>query len=409
MNRRFLVILVAEAISSLGSQVTMVALPLTAVLILHANALDMGLLSGASALPAVIFGLIAGVLIDRWPKKRVLIIANAMSTLVMLLVPAGQALAVLSIPLLLTVRFVASSISVGEDIGLTTMIPALVPADQLAGANGRFGAVMSVTAMIGPAIAGVLIAAFTAPGAIIVDAASFAIAVMLIAVLPHIPPAPIDHAAEGSVLERLRVGFAFLRTDPMMRPLMLVAIALNFFGAIFGALEALFIVGHLGVKPAWFGGALAAGGVGAIAGALLSAPIARRFDLMMILTGAMVLFVISLGGISALHGAPPIAAIGFGACNMIGGFGGAMVNVAVSTHIQTATPAAMLARVMGVLISTFTATAPVGALLGGLIAAVLGLRPTLIGATLGFFAVFVALMVNIRRRPSLAAPVSENG
>lgn len=409
MNRRFLVILIAEAISSLGSQVTMVALPLTAVLVLHANALDMGLLSGASALPAVIFGLFAGVLIDRWPKKRVLIIANAISALVMLLVPSGYALAFLSIPLLLAVRFVANTISVGESIGLTTMIPALVPTDQLAGANGRFGAVMSVTAMIGPAIAGVLIAAFTAPGAITVDAASFALAVMLVALLPHIPPAPIDHAAEGSVLDRLRAGFGFLRADPVMRPMMYVAIALNFFGAIFGALEALFIVGHLGVKPAWFGGALAAGGVGAIAGALLSAPIARRFDLMTILTGAMVLFVIALGGISALHGAPLIVAIGFGGCNMLGGFGGAMVNVAISTHIQTATPPSMLARVMGVLISTFMASAPAGALLGGLIAAALGLRATLIGATLGFFAVFIVLAVNARRRPIRAAPVREHG
>ncbi|MCW8307600.1 MFS transporter [Acidiphilium sp. PA] len=408
MNRRFLIVLTAEAISSLGSQVTMVALPLTAVLILHADPLDMGLLSGISALPAVIFGLFAGVLIDRWPKRRVLIIANAISAVVMLLVPLGHALVFLSIPLLMLVRFIASTISVGEGIGLNSTIPALVPPDALADANGRFGAVMSVTALIGPAIAGLLIAAFSAPGAITADAASFAVAVGLIALLPHIPVPTVDHAAEGSVRDRLRAGFAFMRADPVMRPLMFVAIALNFFGSIFGALEALFIVGHLGVKPAWFGGALAASGIGAIAGALISAPVARRFDVMATLTGAIVLFVISLGGISALHGAPMLVAIGFGACNLIGGFGGAIVNVAISTHIQTATPEAMLARVMGVLISTFSATTPLGALLGGLIAAGLGLRITLIGATLGFFAVFVWLAFTARRRAA-QPPIADHG
>jgi MFS family permease len=408
MNRRFLIILTAEAMSSLGSQVTMVALPLTAVLVLHANALDMGLLSGASALPATIFGLFAGVVIDRLPKNRVLIVANTVSALVMLLVPVGDKFVFLSIPLLLTVRFVASTIRIGEGIGLNTMIPTLVQSDKLAAANGRFGAVMSVTSLIGPALAGVLIAVLTAPGAITVDAASFIAAVVLIALLPHMPAPPVDHAAEGSVRDRLRAGYDFLRTDPVMRPLMVVAIALNFFGAIFGALEALFIVGHLGVKPAWFGGALAAGGIGAIGGALISAPVARRFDLMTTLTCAILLFVISLGGISALHGTPLVVTIAFGFCNLIGGFGGAMVNVAISTHIQTATPAAMLSRVMGVVISTFSATRPAGALLGGLIAAVLGVRSTLTGATLGFFAVFIGLIVTARRRRSIALRMNEH-
>lgn len=398
MNRRFLILLIAEAISALGSQVTMVALPLTAVIVLHADALDMGLLSGASALPAVVFGLFAGVLIDRLPKRRVLVIANAISALVMLLVPAGYAFAFLSIPLLLTVRFVANTISVGEGVGLTTVIPTLVPVEELARANGRFGAVMSVTELIGPAIAGLLIAACTAPGAITVDAASFVIAVGLIALLPPIPPSQIDHAAEGSVRARLGAGFAFIRTDPQMRPLMLVAVAINFFVAIFGALEALFIVGHLGVKPQWFGEALGAGGVGAIGGALISERVARKFDVMAMLTGVVVLFVIALGGISALRGPPFEVALGFGLCSMIGGFGGALVNVAISTHIQKAAPPAMLARAMGVMISTFAATAPAGALLGGLIAALVGLRNTLIGATLGLFIVFISLLVTARRR-----------
>lgn len=408
MNRPFRIILAAETISMVGSQVTLVALPLTAVLLLHADAFEMGLLRAASALPSVVFGLFAGVLIDRWPKRRVLLAANAVSALVMALVPIAMGVKLLSLGLLMGVSFVGSTVNLGEQIGLSAFIPAIVPTDRLARANGRFGAMRSGASLVGPAVAGLLIAAFSAAGAIAVDAASFAVAFVLMMLLPVVP-VPAPNHAEGSVWTRLRAGVAFIRADPVLQPLMAIAVALNFFLAIVGALGALFIVRYLGVKPEWYGIALAAGGIGAIVGATLAERLARTFGVMKLLTGTLGFFVIGLAGISALQGPPVIVAVSFGGCQIVFGFGSAVFSATFMTHVQKATPGPMLARVMGVIIASFGAAVPVGALIGGAVAAVIGVRQTLIVATVGFTGAVGVMMLRTWRRGMVVGVVGDGG
>jgi len=160
----FRTLLAAKTISALGSQVTLVAVPLTAILILRATPFEMGLLGAAAALPSVLFGLLAGALIDHLPKRLVLLVSNLAAGATLAVIPLAATLHALSIALILAVAFAAAGIAAAENIALIAFIPLAVPASRLAAANGRFSAIMSAAQVAGPAIAGALIAILTTSG-----------------------------------------------------------------------------------------------------------------------------------------------------------------------------------------------------------------------------------------------------
>ncbi len=399
IRRPFPLILAAETISATGSQVTIVALPLTAVLLLHATPLQMGLLSSAGFLPGALFGLFAGVIIDRLPKRRVLILANLLSALILTLIPVGEAGRFLSVAMLLGVSFIAALLANAEGIALLSFLPSVVAETELAKTNGRFSAAVSVAKVVGPAAAGGLIAALSAPGAIAVDAASFLVAALLILAMPAARPTP-QPSLEGprtSMLAELREGLHFIFGSRMLRMVVVTAASLNFCGAAFNSLQALFIVRHLVVKPSWFGLALAAAGVGAVLGALLAERIFRRLDLPNLLAAALATFVIADGNISLLHGSPLAAAFRFGASSLIGGFAATVVGVALMTYIQKTSPSHMLARINGVLMTTFGAATPLGALAGGAFGSLIGVRQTMIAATLGYVMILLLIYIASKR------------
>jgi MFS family permease len=401
LNRAFLVLLTAKTISATGAQVTLVALPLTAVLFLHASPFQMGLLGGAAALPGVLFGLVAGFAIDHVPKRRVLILANGLNAVILAFIPLGYFGHFLSIALLLGAGFLAAAIANAEGIALISFIPEIVPEAALARANGRYGAITSVTQVIGPALAGGLIALVTAPGAITLDSATLAAATVLMCFLPEVPVS--DRPAEPqSIIAKLRSGVDFMLGHRTIRLFTIIIVAVNLFGAAIAALQALFIVGQLGVPPAWYGAALAGGGVGAVAGALASGAAAARFNVNLLLTA--VIFVATMTGlfIRTLHGAPWAVATGFAAAQAIGGVGNGILGAAMMTYIQKAAPPEMLARLIGALTTCLGASVPLGALSGGVIAGAIGIRATLFIATGGFALVLAVLLMTSRRR--LLAP-----
>jgi MFS family permease len=400
IKRSFAIILIAETISAMGSQVTIVALPLAAVLLLHASPLQMGLLTSAGFLPNVLFGLFAGVMIDRLPKRRILILTNLFSAVTLAIVPIGEATQFLSISLLIIVSFAAAVLSGAEGLALLSFLPSIVEENRLAEANGRFSAAVSVARVVGPAAAGGLIAAFNASGAIAIDAISFLVATLLIVEIPDRIPeqqsmqAPIFRA---SMFMDLKDGLRFMFKDKTLSMVVMIAAPFNFFSAAFNSLQALFIVRHLGVKPSLFGLALAAAGITAIFGALIVGRISRSLDLPKLLSLAMVMFLIADGNVCLLQGPPLVAALRFGASSAIEGFASTVVIVAIMTYIQKAAPAEMLARVNGVLMTTFGAATPLGALAGGACGSIIGVRQTMIIATLGYVIILIVLLRVPRR------------
>jgi len=410
LNRPFRFLLAAKGIGALGSQVTIVALPLTAVLVLHATPFQMGLLSGASTLPGVLFGLVAGVAIDRLPKRQVLLVANALSAITMAAIPAAAYAKILSLPLLFILAFIAASIASVEGITFLSLMPDLVAPERLAGANARFAAVISSAFVAGPAAAGVLIAALTAPGAITAEAAGFVVAFVLLLALPSIPPATPPHGPAESLTSRLRAGFDFSIGHPTIRLFVTFAFALNFCGGGITALQALFIVRQLHVPPTWYGAALACGGAGAVAGALLSGPAGKRFNVNLLLAVVVFISLFTGGFICSLRGAPQHVAIGFAAAVAISGIGNGILGISIVTFLQKVTPLPILARVIGTLTTLVGASVPAGALAAGTLAGKIGLRPTLITETAGFALILAVVLLTAGRElfePASSPPAGE--
>lgn len=394
MTPAFRTLLTAKTISALGSQVSLVALPLTAILFLHATPFQMGLLAGAGALPGVLFGLIAGVAIEPLPKRAILLAANLTSAALLAIIPLSHALRLLTFTLLLTVNFTVSGIGTTEAIALMSYLAVLLPKSELGAANSQYAALTSATGVIGPALAGLLVTLLTAPGAISLDAAGFIAAATLMLRLPAIPT-PLPETAE-TIATRLRTGLNFAFTHPALRLFTLIAIAINIFGGGIIALQSLFIVKQLGIPTAWYGAALATGGLGAIAGALLSTPAAQRFNINALLAAVIAINTVADAGICSLHGTPLHAATGFAAACLLNGIGNGLLGAAVMTYIQTIAPPEILARLIGALTTLIGASVPLGAVAAGALASNLGLRPTLILLTAGFGATLATVLLTAR-------------
>ncbi len=169
----FLRLWTAQTISVFGTQVTLVALPLAAVLALDASAAQVGVLGAAERVPFLLFGLFAGVWVDRLRRRPVMIWADIGRALVLAWIPVAAVLGLLSIEQLYFVGFLAGVLTVFFDVAYQSYLPALVERDQLVEGNSKLEVSNSIASIAGPGIAGVLVQILTAPIAIFVNSLSY--------------------------------------------------------------------------------------------------------------------------------------------------------------------------------------------------------------------------------------------
>src|SRR6267143_6487979 len=175
-NSNFLKLWTSETISQFGSQFTGLALPLTAIIILSANPVEVGILNFAGSVPWLIFGLLAGVWIDRHRKQRIMVTSNILSGSILALIPIAAVLGIitkLGIPFLYAVSVSVVFLPVFFDITYQSYLPSLVRRHQLVEGNRNLQASASTAQVTGPTIAGIIISIVTVPIAIAIDAASF--------------------------------------------------------------------------------------------------------------------------------------------------------------------------------------------------------------------------------------------
>src|SRR5215510_4164741 len=172
-DREFLKFWAASAISDLGSQVSTLALPLIAVLMLGATPWQMGLLSAAGAAPVLVVGLFAGVWVDRLRRRPVMIAADVARAGLLLVIPLASALGILTIEILYAVALLAGALAVLFDVAFLSFLPTLVGESNLMDANSKLEMTSSTAQVAGPSIGGVLIGALGAPFAVVIDALSF--------------------------------------------------------------------------------------------------------------------------------------------------------------------------------------------------------------------------------------------
>lgn len=366
-----------ETLSLLGTQVTVLALPLTAILILDASPGQLGLLGAAQFLPYLLFTMLAGAWLDRRRRRPALVAAHLVRALLIGLVPAAALLGLLQFEWLLVAVFLVGSLTVVYEVGWLAYLPSIVDRSRLVAANSRLVASSSAAQVGGPGLAGLLIAIVSAPFALVLDAVSYLVAAASLASIRTPEATPAEGTPRPPLLRDMLDGLQTTFRSSILRAFALEAATYNVFATIVTTLLVLFALRELGLDPATIGLVLSVGAVGALLGSVVAAPVARRLGLGRALVAAMVVACAASLAIP-FAGGPPIVAAGLlAAVFFVEGFGVAISVVHVVSIRQAVTPDDGLAKMNGAYRTLTYGAIPLGALLGGFLAESIGLRATI--------------------------------
>jgi MFS family permease len=374
----------ATAISSIGDGVRLTALPLLA-LSLTTDPILLALVMVANWGP-LLLSPFAGVWADIFNRRALLIAVDIGRTIVVGLL----ALTVLTNTVTLAIVCVASALlGLGETVFVVAaqaFLPMVVHPSRLAEANGRLHVAQLVLRdSIGQPLGGVVFVA-VASLPFLLDGASFFLGLLLLATIRY-RPAPAPAAANGQRPHwrtMMGEGFRHLRGDRLLMLLAVMVGTLNFFAAGIGALEVLYVVQWLGLSESLFGVFLATGALGGVAGAMLSARIAKAVGLFPAALAALFLAGVSVLMLGLLR-TPVLAAVAFSTL----GLGGAIYQALTVSFRQATVPSEILGRISGVYRLVGTGTAPVGAIAAGVLAKLAGVNVPFIVAGIGVVALAV--------------------
>jgi len=378
-HRDFRGLFVGNSISLLGSSVTTVALPLTAVVRLHASPAQMGLLGAVALLPHLVLGLPAGVWVDRGQYRRTLVLTDAAQTLLLGSLPVLAATGLLRIWQLYAVVTLAGAANLFETVTAQSLTPLLVPREELLSANSALMLSNTTVNTTGSALGGLLVTLFSAPAALVVDAVSFLLAGLCKARIRHPgattrPPAPRDLRLRADIAEGLRA----VLTHRVLRPVVLAGTVGAFAGQLQTVVLVLFLVRNLGLPPILVGAAVAVSGVAGVLGAGVATRFTARVGPGPAFAGGMLLS--SLAGFVLACAAGPLV-LSFGVllvAQLLRGTGPSIYGINQQTLRQALTAPELLSRANATWRFLVYGGQSLGALLGGLLGTVLGLRATLV-------------------------------
>lgn len=384
-NADFLKLWVAQAVTLFGSEVTLLAIPLTAALTLGAGELEMGFLFAAAQVPFLLLSLFVGVWIDHVARRPVLIAADVGRALLLLTVPLAVLAGVLSMPQLYVVAFVMGALEVLFEVAHYAYVPSLVGRDELVRFNSKLQISHSSSSAAGPGVAGVLIQVATAPLAIVADSLSYLVSALLIWRI-RTPEPPLPKPSKGQKLwPQIAEGLRALLNHPLLRPIIISSVHSHFFLSAIFALYILYAIRELALPPLVLGFVFAARGLAAVPGALIARALGERFGVgPVIIGGWLISFALyMLVPVAALAG--PWAAVVLGLTGALAEFVGTVANIHQWTLRQATTPTHLQGRVTASHRFLVYGSGSLGALAGGLVASVLGLGWTLflcaVGAT----------------------------
>ena len=371
-----------QTISVFGDQISTLAIPLTAVLVLHASAVQVGILTALAWLPHLLFSLPAGVWIDRRSnRRRNMIVADFLRAAALATIPVAWWLGVLTIWQLLAVAFAVGAFTVFFDLSSVSFFVALVPRRQYVEANSKLSTTRSLSYIGGPGTAGVLVQALGAPVALLADALSFvasAVALRGVKVAePEVEPSGASARAD------LAEGFRYLIRHPVLRAGTACTSTINFFSFFIFAIFVLYASRTLGLGPATIGLILGAASFGALLGAVIAPRVGRRLGIGRAVVLGSVLFPAPMALFPLAHGSHWLSGSMLLAGEFLASVGVMIFDVNQNSLGTMLTPDAVRSRVVGVSRFFNYGTRPVGALLGGVLGSMIGLRPTLWIAVVG--------------------------
>lgn len=407
IQRDFAKLWAGQTISEIGSRITREGLPLTALLTLNASAGQMGVLSAISSASVLVFGLGAGVAVDRWKKRPVMIATDLGRAALLALVPLAAYHHALSLSVLIAVAVAAGALTVLFDVAYQSYLPALVVPEELLESNKRLSLSASVAEMAGPALTGALVQAITAPLAILVDALSFLVSAFSVYAIRK-PEALPERKRDVPLLSEALDGFRFIWTHPALRALLLrSATAFLSMGFIF-PLYLLNAIRVIHMSTSALGLAIALGGAGSVIGAYFAPRFSMRHGMGPMFFGTAILIGCAQLLIPLSSEFPRIGLV----CLCVQQLGGDMawtVYIVNETALrQLLAPGQVMGRVNAAMQLASRGVLPFGAVCGGFIAERIGIPQTLlIGA--GGVLLSSLWLVSLRNSREIRALESEKG
>jgi MFS family permease len=377
----FLKLWSAQTVSQFGSNISQIALPLVAVLVLHASAFQVAVLGTIDFVPFLLFALPAGVWVDRLPRRPILVIADLGRALALGSIPAVAVLHHLTLTQLYVAGFVTGTLTVFFDVSYQSYLPSLVGRSQLVEGNAKLEISRSAAQVGGPGVGGLLVRAFTAPYAVLADAVSYLWSAVFIFGIRRREEVPERLADAPSMRRELVDGLKYLVRHRYWRPIAMSTATFNFFGNVSGAILIVYAVRRLDMSPLAIGITFALSNAGAVVAALFTEKIGKRLGV-----GHTIILANVIGSVPLVL--VPLAPSSFPIPFLVTaftfvGFGIVLYNVTVITLTQSLTPERLLGRVNASRRFIVWGTIPLGSLLGGALATTIGLRPTIFVGSLG--------------------------
>jgi len=381
----------AETISQIGSQITLIALPILAVTTLAATEFEMGILIALETVAFLVIGLPAGAWVDRWRRKRVLIANDVVRAVALGSLPVAFAFDVLTLWQLFAVALVTGIATVFFDVAYQSYLPSIVDKSQIVEGNSKLEISRAVSHVAGPGAAGLLIKVLGAPLMFVFDALSFLLSALFVGRIRHEEPVH-DRSTRRSLRIEIGEGLSFVLRHPLLRRIVACTGTSNFFSTVTGTMLVLFMVRELGFDATQIGVTFSAGAVGGLLAALTTTRFARYFG-----DGRSI--VLAAGLIIPFAVLVPLSAVGMPLllllCSWFGvSYAIVLYNIVQLSFRQRLCPIPLLGRMNASIRFLVYGTMPLGGLVGGALGAWLGILPTLWIAALGSILAFLPVLLS---------------
>jgi MFS family permease len=275
----FLKLWTGQTVSQLGSVVTRTAVPLVALLVLHAGPFQMALLVVAASLATLLVGLFAGAWVDRLRRRPLLIGADALRAVLLLSIPIAYEAHVLGFEQLYIVAFAESCLGSVFSAAYPAYVPSLIGVERVVEGNSKLATSDSIAEIGGPGLAGALVQVIGAPLAILVDAVSFLVSAISLVLIRTPEPARPPRDLATPIRREIVEGLQTVRRHRVLFPMALRSVIAHVAGSFYGVLYTIYLIDTLQLNPFLLGVVISAGGVGALVGSLFASRVIKRLGL----------------------------------------------------------------------------------------------------------------------------------
>jgi MFS family permease len=373
----------AQTVSSVGARIAREGLALASVLTIDAKPFQLGILAALIMGPSVLVGFFAGGFVDRSRKRTIMIFADVLRAMVLLTVPVAAWFRLLTMEQLYIVGALIGGANVLFDISDHAYLPHLIARDDLMEGNTKLSTTESLAEVGGPALAGILVQALTAPFAIAVNAATYVVSALFLGSISSKEHLPEHPKIRPTLLSDLAQGFSAMADVPVLRPLLVMSIVSPLFGGVFSALYVIFAIRTLGLSPSLMGLTVAVGGIGSLAGTAISRRFAAHVGVGKAIALGFLVSAVSAVFVPLASGPLVLKVASLMVAQFVGDSMAVAAMIPAASLRQSLIPRDRLGRAAAFLSVGAGASAVVGALAGGALGSAFGPRTALFASVVG--------------------------